>query len=173
MHKRRLKTDGKISEELLAHRCGILNCIFKGVGTYFGKKMLQVQSLSQWRSCSKYQVMQFLSDPLKLSFCRHQTFGTEGMTRKFAKEAEGIISTSSTTRQSPEPRWPRVGQIFPYPAPKVFSEIVATQPKIHTGVWQKFFQKPGWSKNPFPIPLWRQLVAARGLSKIGAFSVPY
>ena len=65
------------------------------------------------QSWSSFPEHQMFSDALKLWFCRHQTFGTEGMTRKFAKEAEGIISTSSTTRQSPEPRWPRVGQIFP------------------------------------------------------------
>ena len=58
MHKRRLKTDGKISEELLAHRCGILDCIFEGVGTYFGKKMplhnsveILEQPVSHVRSC--------------------------------------------------------------------------------------------------------------------------
>ena len=37
---------------------------------------------------------QIVSDPLELWFCRHQTFGAEGMARKFAQEAEGVISTS-------------------------------------------------------------------------------
>ena len=141
MYKRRLKTDGKISEELLAHRCGILDGVFEGERFVFCSKSVHSTTPQVSRDlgttgkpCTFLPEHQMLSDPLKLWFCRHQTFGTEGMTRKFAKEAEGIISTSSTTRQSPEPRWPRVGQIFPYPAPKVFSEIVATQPKIHTGV---------------------------------------
>ena len=121
--------------------CGILDGVFVGERFVFCSKSVHSTTPQVSRDlgatgkpCTFLPEHQMLSDPLKLWFCRHQTFGTEGMTRKFAKEAEGIISTSSTTRQSPEPRWPRVGQIFPYPAPKVFSEIVATQPKIHTGV---------------------------------------
>ena len=135
------KKVAQFSEELLAHRCGILDGVFVGERFVFCSKSVHSTTPQVSRDlgttgkpCTFLPEHQMLSDPLKLWFCRHQTFGTEGMTRKFAKEAEGIISTSSTTRQSPEPRWPRVGQIFPYPAPKVFSEIVATQPKIHTGV---------------------------------------